>query len=197
VSSPLLRWLPDAVARAPVSIYTKLLSAFLVIAGLLIIVSAVGLVELGQVNQRAGDLVKIQRKIAAYRQLQHDTTAQLYSVASALLVAEEKTLEATLRQLNPVRLRTSTGCSSSARDEMEIVARVRKDYEAFIAVVTEVIELIRAGKVAQGREAQIGRASRSPTGSNGSPTSSSTRPRPTCSRASTRARRISGARSCS
>jgi signal transduction histidine kinase len=42
---------------------------------------------------------------------------------------------------------------------MEIVARVRKDYEAFIAVVTEVIELIRAGKVAQGREAQIGRAS--------------------------------------
>ena len=77
MKSPILRWLPDLLARAPVSIYAKLLAAFLTIAGLLIIVSAVGLAELEQVNQRAGDLVKITRKIAAYRQLQHDTTAQL------------------------------------------------------------------------------------------------------------------------
>jgi len=158
VKSPLLRWLPDAVARAPVPIYAKLLAAFLASAGLLIVVSAVGLTELEQVNQRAGDLVKIQRKIAAYRQLQHDTTAQLYSVASALLVAEDKTLEATLRQLNQFGYDLDR-LQFVGQDEMEIVARVRKDYEAFIAVVTEVIELIRAGKVAQGREAQIGRAS--------------------------------------
>ena len=158
MKSPLLRWLPDAVARAPVSIYTKLLAAFLTIAGLLIIVSAVGLAELEQVNQRASDLVKIQRKIAAYRQLQHDTTAQLYSVASALLVAEEKTLEATLRQLNQFGYDLDR-LQFVGQDEIEIVARVRKDYEAFIAVVAQVIELIRAGKVAQGREVQSGRAS--------------------------------------
>ena len=153
-----LNFLPDAVARAPASIYAKLLAAFLVIAGLLIVVSAVGLYEVRQVNEQAGDLVKIQRKIAAYRQLQHDTTAQLYSVASALLVAEEKALEATLRQLNQFGYDLDR-LQFVGQDEMEIVARVRKDYEAFIAVVTEVIELIRAGNVAQGREAQIGRAS--------------------------------------
>ena len=157
MKTPLLRRLPDAVARAPVSIYTKLLAAFLTIAGLLIVVSAVGLAELEKVNQRASDLVKIQRKIAAYRQLQHDTTAQLYSVASALLVAEEKTLEATLRQLNQFGYDLDR-LQFVGQDEIEIVARVRKDYEAFIAVVSEVIDLIRAGKVAQGREAQIGRA---------------------------------------
>jgi len=157
VKSPILRWLPDLVARAPVSIYAKLLAAFLTIAGLLIIVSAVGVVELEQVNQRAGDLVKIQRKIAAYRQLQHDTTAQLYSVASALLVAEDRALEATLRQLNQFGYDLDR-LQFVGQDEIEIVARVRKDYEAFIAVVAEVIELIRAGKVAEGREAQIGRA---------------------------------------
>ena len=44
--------------------------------------------------------MKLQRKIAAYRQLQHDTTGQLYSVASALLVPDDRTLDATLRQLN-------------------------------------------------------------------------------------------------
>ena len=157
MKSPLLRWPPEFVARAPVSIYTKLLAAFLVIAGLLIIVSAVDLAEMRQVNERAGDLVKIQRKIAAYRQLQHDTTAQLYSVASALLLAEEKALQATLRQLNQFCYDLDL-LQFVGQDEVEIVARVRKDYEAFIAVVTEVIELIRAGKVAQGREVQIGRA---------------------------------------
>ena len=157
MKSPLLRWPPEFVARAPVSIYTKLLAAFLVIAGLLIIVSAVDLAEMRQVNERAGDLVKIQRKIAAYRQLQHDTTAQLYSVASALLLAEEKALQATLRQLNQFGYDLDR-LQFVGQDEVEIVARVRKDYEAFIAVVTEVIELIRAGKVAQGREVQIGRA---------------------------------------
>ena len=157
MKSPLLRWPPEFVARAPVSIYTKLLAAFLVIAGLLIVVSAVDLAEMRQVNERAGDLVKIQRKIAAYRQLQHDTTAQLYSVASALLLAEEKALQATLRQLNQFGYDLDR-LQFVGQDEVEIVARVRKDYEAFIAVVTEVIELIRAGKVAQGREVQIGRA---------------------------------------
>jgi signal transduction histidine kinase len=157
VKSPLLRRPPELVARAPVSIYTKLLAAFLTIAGLLITVSAVDLAEMRQVNERAGDLVKIQRKIAAYRQLQHDTTAQLYSVASALLLAEDKALEATLRQLNQFGYDLDR-LQFVGQDEVEIVARVRKDYEAFIAVVTEVIELIRAGKVAQGREVQIGRA---------------------------------------
>jgi signal transduction histidine kinase len=157
VKSPLLRWPPELVARAPVSIYVKLLAAFLAIAGLLIVIGAVSLAELGRVNRSAEDLVKLQRKIAAYRQLQHDTTSQLYSVASALLVPEPHALEATLRQLNQFgydldRLQFVT------QDEAEIVGRVRKDYEAFIAVVTEVVELVRAGKVAEGREAQIARA---------------------------------------
>jgi signal transduction histidine kinase len=154
---PLLRWFPEAVARAPATIYTKLLIAFLAITGLLIVGGGVSLAELGRVNQRAEDVVTLQRKIAAYRQIQHDTTLQLYSVASALLVPEERTLDATLRQLNQFGYDLDR-LQFVAQDEVEIFGRVRKDYEAFIAVVTEVIELIRAGKVAEGREAQGGRA---------------------------------------
>jgi len=153
----LLAWPPEVVARAPVSIYAKLLAAFLMIAGLLVIVGAVGLAELDAVNRRAEDLVKIQRKIAAYRQLQHGTTAQLYSVVSALVVPDERTLDATLRQLNQFGYDLDR-LQFVAQDEVEIMQRVRKDYESFIAVVTEVVELIRAGKVTEGREAQIGRA---------------------------------------
>src|ERR1700732_884386 len=90
----------DLVARVPARVQLKLLAAFLAIATLLIIVGAVGLEVLSGVNQRTEELIKLQRKIEAYRQVQHDTTSQLYSVSSALLSADGSTLLSTLRQLN-------------------------------------------------------------------------------------------------
>jgi CHASE3 domain sensor protein len=67
--------LPRLVARVPAKVHAKLLVAFLTIVVLLIAVGAVGLQVLSQSNRRATELVGLQRKIAAYRQLQHDTTA--------------------------------------------------------------------------------------------------------------------------
>jgi signal transduction histidine kinase/CheY-like chemotaxis protein len=150
-------WLPRLVARVPASIYAKLLAAFLTIVVLLITVGAVGLHVLGEANRRDEELVALHRKIAAYRQLQHDTTGQLYNVASALLVPDERTLEATLRQLSQFgydldRLRFV------AQDEVELFGRVRKEYDLFIQVVTRVVERIRSGKVAEGRELQLTQA---------------------------------------
>jgi hypothetical protein len=78
-------WLPRLVGRLPLPVHGKLLFAFLAIVGLLVAVGAAGLEVLSGVNRRAEDMVKLQRKIAAYRQLQHDTTSQLYSVSSALV----------------------------------------------------------------------------------------------------------------
>src|SRR5437667_8088363 len=147
-------WLIRLVSRAPVSVHGKLVAAFLALVLLLIIVGAVGLGALSDVNRRAEDLVKLQRKIAAYRQLQHDTTAQLYSVSSALLVPNAGTLEATLRQLNQFGYDLDR-LQFVAKDEVELLARVREDYDRFIRVVTQVVELIRAAKVAQGREVQL------------------------------------------
>jgi len=145
------------VARVPATVHAKLLTAFLLIAVLLIVLGAVGLRALVEVNRHAEELVTLQRKIAAYRQLQHDTTGQLYSVASALVVPDERTFEATLRQLNQFgydldRLRFV------ARDELELFGRTRADYERFIEVVTHVVELLRDGKVAEGRELQLSQA---------------------------------------
>ena len=73
---------------------------FLAIVALLIIMGVVSLQVLSGVNRRTEELIQLQRKIEAYRQVQHDTTAQLYSVAAALLLADEQTLSSTLRQLN-------------------------------------------------------------------------------------------------
>ena len=150
-------WVIRLVARMPIRVHAKLLAAFLAIVVLLITVGAVGLQTLSAVNRRAENLVQLQRKIAAYRQLQHDTTSQLYSVSSALLILDDRTLEATLRQLNQFGYDLDR-LQFVAKDEVELLGRVREDYDQFIKVVTQVVELIRAGKVAQGREVQLAQA---------------------------------------
>ena len=150
-------WLPRLVARVPVPVQVKLLAAFLAIVALLIVVGAVGLGVLADVNARAEDLVQLQRKIAAYRQLQHDTTGQLYGVASALLVPDARTLDGTLRQLNQFGYDLDR-LQFVAKDEVDLLGRVREDYEQFIRVVTQAVELIRSGKVAEGREVQLAQA---------------------------------------
>ena len=150
-------WLPNLVARIRASIHTKLLGAFLLIVAMLLASGIVGLRALGEVNKRTEDMVQLQRKIAAYRQLNHDTVAQLYSVASSLLKPEERALEATLRQLNQFGYDLDR-LQFVAQDEKEIFARLRQDYEEFIRIVTQVIDLIRSGRVAEGRDLQLTRA---------------------------------------
>jgi signal transduction histidine kinase len=161
---PLVDLLPRAmspfvslVSWVPTRVQFKLLAAFLAIAMLLIMVGAVGLQVLSGVYQRAEELVKLQRKIEAYRQVQHDTTTQLYSVASALLSADDRTLSSTLRQLNQFGYDVDR-LQFVAKDEVELLARFRQDYDRFIEIVTRVVDLIRAGSAAEARDLQASQA---------------------------------------
>ena len=142
------------VARLPWRVQTKLLVAFLAIVALLIALGAIGLYELSAVNQRTEELIKSERKIAAYRQVQHDTTSQLYSISSALLVSDERTLDSALRQLNQFGYDLER-LQFVAKDEIKLLGKVRQEYDRFIAVVTRVVELIRSGQVAEARDAQL------------------------------------------
>ena len=153
----MIEWLPRLVARVPLTIYGKLLAAFLAIVVLLIVVGAVGLGVLSDANRRGEELVLLHRKIAAYRQLQHDTTSQLYSVASSVSASDERSLDATLRQLNQFGYDLDR-LQFLAKDELELLGQVQQDYQQFIQVVTRVIELIRAGKAVEGRELQHSKA---------------------------------------
>jgi CHASE3 domain sensor protein len=94
--------LVDLVSRVPARVQVKLLTAFLAIEVLLIVMGAVGLQVLSGVNQRTEELIRLQRKIEAYRQVQHDLTSRLYSASSVLLSSDDVTLSSTLRQLNQV-----------------------------------------------------------------------------------------------
>jgi len=145
------------VARVPARVQAKLLAAFLAIAMLLIIVGAASLYVLSGVNARTEELVKLQRKIEAYRQVQHDMTSQLYSVASTLVSSDDPELSSTLRQLNQFGYDVDR-LEFVAKDEVELLDQFRRDYNRFIEVVTQVVELIRGRRAAEARELQLQQA---------------------------------------
>jgi signal transduction histidine kinase/CheY-like chemotaxis protein len=145
--------LVQPVARLPFRVQTKLLAAFLAIVALLIAVGAVGLQVLTGVNARTTELIRLERKIGAYRQVQQDTMSQLYRVSSALLVNDERTLDSALRQLNQFGYDLER-LQYVAKDEVELLGRVKRDYDAFVGVVNKVVELIRRGEVDEARDAQ-------------------------------------------
>ncbi len=144
-------WLPGIVARLPVRIRVKLLGALLIIVGLLVAIGMVGLQALGGVNRHVEDLVGLQRKVAAFRQLQHDTTWQLYSVGEALISPDERVLAGVLRQFNHIRRDLDRVAFVSA-GERELLTRIQQEHETLVEVVTRVVDLIREGKVAEGLE---------------------------------------------
>jgi signal transduction histidine kinase/DNA-binding NarL/FixJ family response regulator len=145
------------VSRVPARVEIKLLAAFLAIEVLLIVMGAVGLEVLSGVNQRTDELIKLQRKIEAYRQVQHDTTSQLYGVSSALLSSDDLTLSSALRQLNQFGYDVDR-LQFVAKDEVDLLDRFRQDYDRFTNVVTDVVELIRTGRAAEAWETQAAQA---------------------------------------
>src|SRR6266851_2239012 len=119
-------WPIRLVARVPASVHAKLLAGFLTMVVLLIAVGAIGLTLLSAAHGRAEELVKLQRKIAAYRQLQNDSTTQLYNVASALLVPDEPTMAETLRHLSQFGY-DFDHLQFVANDEAALLRRVRSE----------------------------------------------------------------------
>ncbi|TAN43469.1 MAG: HAMP domain-containing protein [Nitrospirae bacterium] len=149
-------WLPRLVARAPFTVHTKLIGAFFVIVALLIIFGIVVLQVLGGVNRRSEDVAKLRRKVAAYRQLQHNTTTQLYSITSALLSPEDRMLESALRQLHEFRYDLER-LQFVTKDEEELYAKIGKEHEQLVGVITEIVELTRKREFVKARELRMSR----------------------------------------
>ena len=155
--APLTGWLPRLVARAPATIHVKLISSFLVIVALLIAVGTVGLQALSATNQNDAQVVALDKKLAAYRQLQTDTNFQLYSVSTALLSPDAATLDTTLRQLNLFTYDLER-LQFVAPDEADLANQVSAGQKQLIAVMTQALSLARAGKVSEATNIQLTQA---------------------------------------
>ncbi|MFI5295093.1 MAG: ATP-binding protein [Thermodesulfovibrionales bacterium] len=147
-------WLPRFVARAPFTVHAKLIGAFFAIVALLIIFGIVVLQVLGGINHRSEDVAKLRRKVAAFRQLQHDTTTQLYSITTALLSPEDRMLESALRQLHEFRYDLER-LQFVTKDEVELYNKIGKEHEQLVEVITKIVELTRKREFARARELRM------------------------------------------
>lgn len=136
------------------SLRTKLLMAFFVIEMLLVSVGVIGLLSLREADQRANQVVGLQQKIEAYRQMQHNTLRQLYGVSTALAFPNETTLAVVLRQINQFGYDLDR-VSFVAKDEVALLDQVREEYARFIAVVSHIVDLIRGGRAAEAKHSEL------------------------------------------
>ena len=136
------------------SVRAKLLTAFLVIEVLLVSVGVIGLLSLREADQQANQLLALQHKIEAYRQVQQNTLRQLYGVYTALAFPNQMTLASALRQINQFGYDLDR-ISFVAKDEVALLDQVREEYARFIAVVAHVIDLIRNGRAAEAKQSEL------------------------------------------
>ena len=144
------------LARLPAPIQTKLLTALGVLAALLIALGVIGLVVLGQANARAERLVDLQLRTAAYADLRLVTTTQLYRLAKALTAPEPRVIDDAVRQI------VLTGISidhlkfvSTDELDLDLVGRVAKATDDFSAATSRMLDLLKAGRVADAQQAQL------------------------------------------
>ena len=78
-------------------------------------------------------------------------------MSSALLASDDATLLSTLRQLNQFGYDVDR-LKFVAKDEVELLGRFRQDYDRFVEIITQVVKLIRARRVAEARELQTTQA---------------------------------------
>ena len=136
------------------SLRTKLLIAFLVIETLLVSVGLIGLLSLREADQRANQVVGLQQKIEAYRQMQHGTLRQLYGVSTALAFPNETTLAGALRQINQFGYDLDR-VSFVAKDEVALLNQVREEYARLTAVVSHIVDLIHNGRTAEAKQSEL------------------------------------------
>jgi len=147
-------WLSNFVARAPFTVHSKLNGAFFVIVALLIVFGFVVLQVLGGMNRRSEDLSQLRRKVAAFRQLQLDTIAQLYNVTSTLLSPQERELESALRQLNEYRYDLER-LQFVTKDEEELFRKINAEHERLNQLIVQVLELTRQRDFTKAKELRI------------------------------------------
>ena len=166
-------WLIRLVARTPATVHAKLLVAFLVIVVLLLTVGAVGLHTLNMVNRRAEELVRLQTKDAAFRTLQSEALTGTIAFSGALMAPSDRPeplrgeLQALLSQANLFRDRVRAsryvaewGFPGQGPGQARLLGPEEDDWFSqiqlrdaeLIKLLTRAVDLIRAGKVDEGRK---------------------------------------------
>ena len=118
---------------------------------LLLSLGILGAQLLSDANARADHLADLQRKTAAYQDLRQNTDQQVSGVAAALATPDPARLASAVRQLNLAGY-SAERLSFVAPDEAEFVDELRTLHGQFVVVMSQVLDLARAGGSVQAHD---------------------------------------------
>ncbi len=134
------------VARLRVSVHSKLLGAFLLIALLLIAMGGMSLQAIASVARQSRLLDQARERVDASRQIEHALGLQMNFTRNALLLRDDATIESMFRENNRFHdtfARLEAGAQPGQR---ETIQRIRQAQDQVMATVARIAALIRDGK---------------------------------------------------
>jgi signal transduction histidine kinase len=139
---PLVR----GVARLRLSVHSKLLGAFLLIALLLIAMGAASLQSIASVARHSRLLDQARERVDASRQIEHALGLQMNFTRNALLLRDDATIESILRENNRFHDTFNRLEGAASADQRETIQRLRIAQDRVMGTVARIAGLIRDDK---------------------------------------------------
>jgi signal transduction histidine kinase len=154
--SPLGR-LVRAVARMRTSVQHKLLAAFLLITLLFLLMGAFSVQTIRRMSRHTDWLDDAHQRVASSHQLQHSLAMQMHLTGMALLVREESAVANILRENNRFNDTLVVLEEAAPEAERQIIQKIRAAQEEAMAIVADIANLVRDGKIDAATRLQLTR----------------------------------------
>ena len=139
----LVRW----VARVPVSVHTKLLTAFLIVTALFFAMGAVSLGLITGIARQTVQLDEAHRRVHSSRQIEHALAMQVNFSAMALLLRDETTIANVLRENNRFNSTLAQIEQAAPVEERAIIEEIRANQDSVMTAVADIANLIRDNRI--------------------------------------------------
>ena len=139
----LVRW----VAGIRASVHAKLLGAFMLVALLLIAMTAMSLQTIARLSRQSQLLDQAHARVDSSREIQHALAMQMNFTGMALLLRDEGTIAKILRENNRFNSTLERIEQAAAPEELEMIQRIRLAQDEVLTIVADLANLIRDGKL--------------------------------------------------
>ena len=148
---PLVR----SVARLRVSVHSKLLGAFLLIALLLIAMGAMSFRSIASVARQSRLLDQARERVDASRQIEHALGLQMTFTQNALALRDDATIESIFRENNRFRDTFDRLEAAAPPEQRETIQRLRTTQDKVMATVARIAALIREDKADEAMDVHL------------------------------------------
>ena len=135
------------VAGVRASVQRKLLVAFLIVTALLLVMGAFSVLTVRSMSRQSDLLDRAHQRLEWAQQIHHSLAMQMHLTATALLVRDEATIASILRENNRFNEALARLDGAVEDPERAVIQRIRGGQEEAMAVVADIANLLRDGKL--------------------------------------------------